>query len=533
MLPLVLTTLVAAPAWATDLEVSPPPADLLLQGKGAPAEVGHIRRKKKLVIRIEGPAKLVLRFVGLRERLGKKIRSPGKATVQVDKEKRKVVRLKNKRRKKWAVAKHPRWLPTGERMLSLEIDEGSHTILIRAQSSARVGVGIIIDREPGTAAQPTPDAADATPQIGDPTESVEIEPAEPSLMTAPSSIAPVEPGFSVPGSMPSHTLAGPHGEETFFRVGIEKGMVLDAFGPGQLLLDIHAHRHDSQPESLRPIIIGVMVDDVLLQTLAVDQGASRVYRTSEPDFAPSDRVTLRVPLGTGTHQVRLTLSDSAVLGASIRPRFEALMSASEPGILTAEVARADDLVIKTTLPEVYGTVAVGALGAGFLPTNLSHFGYLAQIDTDFAIPVAGPHFSMGLSAAFCRVEEPRTFPDRRADKGSAHVNLTLTSMPIFAEARWAAPLPPPWGVQVGLGGGALLVWPAVRALRATAKDPLEVTPAGVGQVTFMLEAGPGAFVLRVGFMVAKPIDSDSLSTFDAGGGFAGLGYRFIFGDETE
>jgi len=104
-------------------------------------------------------------------------------------------------------------------------------------------------------------------------------------------------GYAFVGSPPPlTTITGPKGTEKLLKVSITDGLELDALGPGRMIFEIHAHRDKNQAESLKPVIVGVMIDDVLIQTLAVDQPASPELKAAGESYTPSVRVTLRVPV---------------------------------------------------------------------------------------------------------------------------------------------------------------------------------------------------------------------------------------------
>ncbi len=539
-----LCVVLGLPSWVDENTTRPRPAPLPITGETAPEDLVHVRPKKKTTLQLTGPLTLELTVVGLREKRGPRLLPPGKATIRLGRAKPIAVRP-SKTTTNWTVAKRPRWLPTEPVTLTLEVPAGRQRLIITPHASARLGFGLGLRVLPPADAAATPPEADLPPPSAEPPAPPPVEPAvdpsepalpddEPEMLGAPAIVPEPEvlaaAGFAVPTPPAQITVRGPNGDEPFYRVGIDDGLGLDSVGPGVLQFDIHALRDERQLESLKPVIIGVMVDEVLLQTLAVDRPASPVYQIVGESAAPSERVTLRMPIDAGAHRVRLTLSDTAVLGTAIRPTFVDATAVTEPGLLSAEVARAADLT-PVALPEVYGSVALGLLGGVLVPAAGRSVGWLSQLDTDFAVPVAGPRFSLGLTAGFGQVEDPRRYPDSRLSAGRGRVNLRWNHLPLLAVARWSVPLPRPWGIEVGLGGGVCLAWGELRARQAVITQPLAVAPAGVGQLTLMLELGPGALVLRGSHTLAMPIDTGRVRGYDLGGSFAGLGYRFIFGQE--
>ena len=332
------------------------------------------------------------------------------------------------------------------------------------------------------------------------------------------------------GAPSTHTIHGPSGDEKFYLATIDEGLSLDAMGPGLLSLDIHAHRQSDTPDTLKTLIVGVMLDEVLLKSLAIGEAAGSAYTIDGAVFSLSARTTQRVPINAGSHKIRLTLSDTASAGASVRPQFAGTGRFDEPGLLSAEVARSDDLHIEAPPPEVSGDVSVAMLGAGFLPLELSHLGFAVRAETAFAVPVAGPHFSIGLGVSMARVHDPRTYADPRAANGIARMSSTLTSMPVLAEAKWSAAMPSPLGLEIGIGGGALLGWMELRAGGVTISDN-SVTAAAVAQLTWTLHMGPGQVLLRSDFILAHPFAARQIGLVDPSGASFGLGYRWIFGGE--
>ncbi len=536
MVQLVLTTLLAAPGWTADLRPTPALEELTIAGDGAPAGVVRLPPRGVVELTIDGPAAITLRLIGLREKRGLRLRRPGRATVRVDRGKRTILRPKRRARKGWSVEGRPRWVPTRERRTVVEVDEGAHVLQIRLRG-ARVGMALAVEVErPETVVpappEPPPEPPPPPPAPPAPAEAPE-EPPLPGPGTEPDEpardppAAPPEPSVRLLTRAPQQTIQGPDGRGEFVAASVEQGLLLEVIGPCILVLDLHAHRSNAEAASLRPVIVGVMIDEVLLQTVAVDQAASDDYSTDAP-YQVSERVTLRVPVEAGTHELRLTLSDAAVLGMSVRAQLQA--STPEPGLLSTTGARAADLRARDP-DEVYGTLGVGAIGAAFLPSGLTHFGWMVRGEVDLAIPIAGSRLAIALTGGYLTALEPRTFADRRAPGGRARVNLTLTEVPILAEARWSAPLPSPFGIELGVGGGALLVWTEMRALRAARSDDMAVAPAAVAELTFMLELGPGVITAGGGYILGQPLDTPTLGEFDPGGAWAGLGYRFVIGGD--
>ena len=552
MLTFVALVLVANPTWVTDTKMKPPAKPLVLSGQGAPTDIMIVVAKKKTTLTVAGPAKLTITLIGIAEKKGKNPGTAGAVEVKLDKSKPQKVTFPAEIAT-FTIDKKPRWTATPPQVVELNLTDGKHTLQLTPAPTVKLGFGLGIAIAQEAAKLPEVATAEPVPPPDQPPPPPESSPAQPSpaagggeepalagngaepdIMGGPSAVPEPAPlgteGYTFVGSPPPlTTLTGPKGSEKLLKVSINDGLELNALGPGRMIFDIHAHRDKDQQESLKPVIVGVMIDDVLIQTLSVDQPASPDLKATGETYTPSLRVTLRVPVEPGSHRVRLTLSDSAILGASIRPRFEALSSAEEPTVLSAEVARSEDLKAAAPLPEVYGSGGLSLLVAGWAPTAFPQAGAMAELDLNFQIPVAGPRLAAGLWVGYGRVDYNHNYADDRRTSGVSRSHLQVTNIPVFLEVRWSAPIAAPFGLEAGVGGGVLLTRIVDRSAGGTNDPGLKPVAGGVLQATGLYELGPGALLLKVQLIASKPSKSDVVRTFDAGGAVASLGYRLTFG----
>jgi hypothetical protein len=492
---------------------------------------------------------------GLTERRGRKTRGPGHALVTVERHEPRKVSLSGARVTAWKIAQRPRWRATAEVRLTLRVPSGEHTIRIATSPAAVAGAGLIIEAAgvpagvsyepplpdrplrtgleepalPSTPREPTSSGVEEPPLPGQFFEPALPAIEEPALLAAPDvpSAGHRNARMTMVGAQPAtHVVASPVGRERFLAVRVDDRLRLAVYGPGLLELAVHAHRAESISESLRPVIVSVLVDEVLTQNVSIVQGPSPEYRIEGAPFLPSLRVNVRVPIEDGRHEVQLTLSDSAVLGASILPRFVDLTDVDEPGLLTAKAARAGGLRAGPAVPEVSGTFGLGIAAAAWLPSGMQHVGMAALADGTLGLPVAGPRVSVGLVAGYGRTEDPRPFADWRVPSGASRANVVVSTVPLIANARWSAPLPQPVAVEAGLGAGVQLLWTEVRSRGIRLRYGPRVTPTGFVDVALLVRVGPGAFFARGAYLAAAPIDTDRLRGFDASGGIASVGYRW-------
>ncbi len=566
MLSLTLAAALAVPPWVTETAPKPPTKEFVVVGSGAPADLVLVQPKKPTAFTVKGPGKATVTLVGLGARKGKKAQPPGFVRIRLDQGIPEKVDL----------PENPVFSVQGKANLAamtpfaktLDLTAGEHQIVIMA-IGGRVGVAVRIDvtttgapetpgpvvatggetpveslptgtntsgvggAEPAPAPSAEPPAA--TPLASEPALAAGSDEPEPDLAAAPTQVAEPAPigteGYTFVGSPPPlTTILGPQGADKFLAVSINDGLVLEAIGPGVMLFDIHAHRAEATPESLRPVIIGVMIDDVLLQTLSVDQPAAKDLKVEGATYTPSLRVTLRVPIEPGSHRVRLSLSDAAVLGASIKPRFQTLSAADEPGLLSAEAARAKDLRAYAPAVEVYGAAGVGPLVSAFVPTSANRAGAMVLADANLQIPVAGPRLAIGLWAGIGRTDHSQPFADDRRTSGESRAYLSHTLLPAFVELRWSAPLTVPFGLETGVGGGVLVAMTEMRAAGATSQADTKVVAAVTAQATGFYEMGPGALMVRLQFIASQPANTEVVRHYDYGGALLSLGYRFTFGD---
>ncbi|MBI5508886.1 MAG: hypothetical protein HY903_09045 [Deltaproteobacteria bacterium] len=555
MLSALLFVALLQPAPAAGYTLTPSLTPLALTGDDAPADALWLAPKKKVTVVLSGPTKLTLTFVGLADKKSKKPVTTGGVTVKVDREAatqivfaKAVPGLEVTTKATGAVAA----AVVEKRDLALGV--GPHLLQISPGPGAKHGVGLVITTTPeAVAPPPSPPTAEVTPDTSPAPEVVAAPPppplpagpapvesttgaaAEPDIMAGPAATpasAVDAAGYTFIGPPPPlATIVGPRGNDKLLKVSLAEGLELQAVGPGTMVFTIHAHRDPAVQESMQPVIVGVLVDEILIQTLSVDQPPSNELRFEGETYTPAVRVTLRVPVEPGLHRVRLTLSDSAVLGASIRPELQPLAPSEEPSVVSAEMARARDLRAQAPAVETHGNTGVGLLVGGQLPASLGAAGFAAQLDASFPIPVVG-RLAAGLSVAFAQVSDSIRYADPRSRSGASTADIRLRTVPILVEARFAAPVSDPFGVEVGAGGGVMLASAAVESGDASANGGLKALGTAVLQTTVLFGIGPGAVLAKVQGMVSQPLNAGVVRNFSPAGVSVTLGYRLTFGGRS-
>jgi hypothetical protein len=317
-------------------------------------------------------------------------------------------------------------------------------------------------------------------------------------------------------------------------VTIESDLHLEVTGPGTLVLELHAHRDETRPETLEPVVVGLLLNDVLVNTLSIDEPAADTFSAAGEAYGLSRRITVRWPVPIGTQRLQLSLSDNAVAGASVRARFVEPGAAGEPLALdTAATRRADPRAGAGTLPgEVSGAMGFAVVAGTWLPTSLSSIGPAVLAEAQLGIPAIAPSVGLGLTAGFVRLGETFRVEDPRTPDGRGRMRLTSSSVPLWIDVHWAMALPVSGlAVDIGAGGGVILVSSETRSRLGVGESGLRVSPAAVARANLMQALGPGAVTLGVNFVAARPISADNLNDFGPGGLMAGLGYRVGVGGD--
>lgn len=582
-----MALVLAAPPWAVAVGAGKAPS-VEVRGVDAPGAAILMPPRKPTILTFKGPATLRLRLFGLSKK-GSRAASAGAVQVRIDSGPPEDVTLDPTPVAGWTIVKRPLWQASAVASLTLSIPAGKHRVVLTPSPAAKLGALLIADlvRADAPAAAvtelaappaavttaetpPSPSAeagaptsaiappsangiAAGSPSAGPTTDvpanttgesaqrastNAEAPPdASPEIPLAPGSAPSVvadEPplpspaSFKIVGESPvARRIAGPRGVEEFVHVEAERGLLLDVSGPSTLVVDLHAHLLATRPETLEPVALGVLIDDVLVQTVTLDPTPSDEYAPAEGESAQwklSRRATLRIPAGPGTHRVHLSPSESAVLGLSARPSLEAV-SASEPLLAVSLDARSTrggggagpsgggvELTVTATAG-AYGDLATRAPGM------------LGQASADLSLVLGRHRLGVGVSAGLRRVEATLGFVDWRTPSGVTTATLTVTSAPVALEAAWRAALGGSFSLGLSLGGGVLVSTATVLAQGGQQTSRAVIAPLGTGALVFGMRAGPGSVVLRLQGSATAPADVGPLRRYSASGVAVLIGYR--------
>jgi hypothetical protein len=351
-----------------------------------------------------------------------------------------------------------------------------------------------------------------------------VEPEEPTLVAGPTVEA--APGVRPPADAARHVIAGARGADEFLVARTEATLRLALTGPGALILELHAHRREGDLRTLEPAVLGVLLDDVLVQTLALDGPVDPGLTVAGADYGLSERLVVRLPVPLGEHTLELTLSDNAVLGASVRPRMVAT-NAEEPDVLDLGTARRGDLRAEapTLAQPAFGLSAFGGVWA---PNAMTQVGAGGWLSAGWAVPVAASRLWLELGAGLGRAELSQRIED---PSGAARVWMRASAVPILATATWSAALPlSRLHLDAGLGGGAVVSWVEARYRRIPTRSGTRVSPAGTVHAGIAVDVGPGAVVARFQIIAALPFNTPAVVEYDPGWLSGLLGYRVELGD---
>ncbi|MFC1609359.1 outer membrane protein [Myxococcota bacterium] len=538
MIPVLLAGLASAPAWTADLELQPkPPDSAKVSAPDVPEGVVVMPPRRKASLKVKGPGVLRVRAWGLMKKAGLELSDPGRLRIWIGTVRRKNIELSTKPLEGWRVRGKPRWRVSEERELTVPLAKGTHRVSISHQlKRGAIGYALLVAVEPPETTPETPEPAasvttEEPPQTPAPDARPDIEAEvtpeqeEPNLVANPTP-AP-EPGFEVRGSPERHRVNGPGGIEEVIRMGIDPSLELGVVGPGSLVLRLHAHRSQTRPETLEPVVLAILLDDVLVQTVALDQAPTNDYAAEGNKFWMSGPATVRVPVPAGSHKLQLSLSDNAVLGASVKPRFGPL-AADEPEVLDIGAARRDDLrAVDSAAPK--GGVGIAVLGGLWTPHALSEVGGGGLLEGSYAIPVVDSRLLINLSVGLGYTDATRHIPDADVPKGRSRVRVKISAVPLLLGATWSAPMPiRALTIDAGAGAGVVLSWTTTRSRKAEESSG-EVAPAlginaGVGYAL-----GPGAALLRFHLITGLPWSDNNINSFDPGSVMVGLGYRVDLG----
>ncbi|OGQ91748.1 MAG: hypothetical protein A2289_11885 [Deltaproteobacteria bacterium RIFOXYA12_FULL_58_15] len=545
------------------MQLKPQPDETRLAG-AVPSEAVIIPAKRKTSLEVQGPGILRVRAWGLMKKSGHSLSAPGSLRVWVGTVRRMTLALSDKALDDVSVTGKPRWRVGEERELSFPITEGTHTVSILHQNKkGAIGYALLVQVDvptvepptdgtqpnlaqsnagevghPSDAGEPTlvagepkpavsdPDMVDAGPDLAiaepSPTAETNRPQAEPGLVSSPVTVTSAEPGLEIAGVLKRHTITAAGGSNEYYQVAIDPGLALNVVGPGTVLLTIHAHRSQMQPQTLSSVVLGILLDDVLVQTLALDQPASEDFRTPDPNYQLSQPVAVRVPIPVGAHKLQMSLSDTAVLGASVRPDFVAVGN-EEPPILGIDAARKGDL---RTSERPQGGVSFAILGGTWAPNAFAEVGGAGLFEANFAIPISSSQLLIHFVAGYGMADASRQVADFNSPEGVSRVRIGLTTVPVLLGATWSAPTPASGLLlEVGASGGAILTWAKTRYRRVDADSGPNVTPALNVLAGAGYRVGPGCVLARVYVTSGIPWSSDNIDGLDPGAVMAAVGYR--------
>ncbi|MEL6547953.1 MAG: hypothetical protein AAFQ82_25230, partial [Myxococcota bacterium] len=345
------------------------------------------------------------------------------------------------------------------------------------------------------------------------------------------SVRAQEPGFDIVApSPPSKTVTSPDGDGFFLQLAAADGLGLAARGTGVLVFDFHAHRNPSNPSTLEPAVLAVLLDDVLVDTLKVEAPASPQYSVADADFQLSDRAQFQVTIPPGNHRVMVTLSDTALDGGSIRVRFETAgvesVETNEPFVPPEPPPLVE--IRDTPAREVEPNptwVGLGFSGGTALGNSSGQLGFggLAEF---FVLPADfGRVAGVGLTSGFRTVQTSETVGDLRSATGSSEVSFTENAVPVLLDLRLNLDLGDV-AFHVGAGGGGVVSWTRTEALGSAASTGTDFIWALGGHVTVLARAGDGWLTLKSQLSVTDPQTLSNLRDFDAGALMVTLGYVF-------
>jgi hypothetical protein len=283
---------------------------------------------------------------------------------------------------------------------------------------------------------------------------------------------------------------------------------------------VHVHRYESSPETLKPLLLGFLLDDVLVETVSLTTPATDEFSVRGAPYALSGRVAVRVGVPLGEHRVQLSLSDNAVFGASVRPHFLALGEKGPPVLDVGAALAAGDTRRRALL---------GVIGGLWTPAALPNLGVSATLEGGLAIPVHSTRLLVHLSATLGFAEASRQIEDTNAADGESRVWVRQTTVPIIAGATWHAPMPiAGLSVELGLGGGLVLNQTQPRYRRVDAETGIGVAPALSAWAGAGFEVGPGTVLVRATVVTAVPYSDETVKDLDPGALQVGSGYRLNF-----
>ncbi|MEM6274213.1 MAG: hypothetical protein AAF735_03135 [Myxococcota bacterium] len=544
MLSLLWPVIVSAPSWAGELNLRPPAAvEIEVEGDEAPSELMVLPAGRFSSLTINGRGRLELSFYGIESTRGRRQRGPGKVTIRQDRQAPRTIDLRGKPRS-WRVPSRPEWRLTQVRRLDLQLTRPKTVLVLRPNRRAKQGVLLRANWLPD-GAPPAPVASspglntNASAGAEPPLIAADTEPplvaaqAEPPIVSDVEAkpVESVEPGFTIEEPRAASQLVrAERGDALFLKLTTELGLKLEARGTGVLVFDYHAHRDPARPPSLEPVVIGMLLDDVLVDTLAIRQPATDDYTVTGADYQLSERTQFQLTVPSGRHRIELSLSDNALAGGSIRVRFastdlEAVTTTEPPVPPTPPPLVQLQPSSPDQKPKTSGWVGVGVGGEVVRSNNTGAIGGGGHLEL-FVMPGASSRaFGFGLQSGFRTVETSSSIVDPRLAGGSTTVRLTERSVPVLADLRLSLEAgDTAW--MLGVGGGGLVSWARTDAASSRVETDVEWVWAAMAHITGLIRLGPGWLSIRMQWTATEPAERENLRDFDPGVGTVGLGYVF-------
>jgi hypothetical protein len=493
-----------------------PGASQQVSGHGVAGGTYVLAPKRPTFIDVQGPAALTLTLSGVVKKRGG---SAVVVQVRGGKGGMKTVTLGGAVQAGVSVPKRPAFGLTSSKTVELEVGRGPQTVSVKVMSGMAVAVAVqthvVID-----------DGAS--------------EDAEPSLVSkvGADTVSADEPSFVVAAPQPAQLpLVGPAGQESFFAVDAEHDFVVDASGPGLMSFDFHAHRSKARPETLEPVVVGVLLDDVLVQTLSIDRPEDPAFRLVGRDYGVTARTLLQLQVPPGRHRVALSISDNASLGASIRPRFEKLPSVRESVAAVPPPDPPEPPPAPPPPPDEQPAAVVIAMPASddvyTAPLSKAHFGVLAGAWFPTEVATAGPAaqvevvieparlVGIGVIAGFGYAH----YTTSAAPLRTGDVDVNIYTVPITGDVRLRAPLSRHIALVVGGGAGARLSWGSTRSDGGESDGALKARLIAIAHASLTYATADGEWVLRGQYMPTIAAN-DSMRIYDGGATTVMLGYSF-------
>lgn len=516
--------LLGAPSSA-GVEFSKPISAITLTGGDSTPSVWRIR--KSITLTVNGPGTIELSLMGLRQREKRRLRPPGRVMVRHNQNRRRIRLAPDV--SQWALPGTDLRITLPQKV-TLTLQEGSNTVQLRSTRQARAGFLLAFEvRRPvpptppkTVAAAPPPPPPPVPDALPIPETTIEDEGTGIDIPESPLAISAGATGhvgsFRVEGELlPKVTVEAPRETATFYHLRPEQPLAVKTTGPGTLVIETHAPRDPQHPESLEAAVVAILVDEVLTQTVAIDQPVNGAYESSALGAPLSERVVLRIPIPAGDHTVRLTQSETAVLGLLMRPDFDTIASVAETTPLT---------LATPPPPAVLGSSNVAIMAGTWFNTGLPNPAGVVELEANLGFPFVDQAASIGLSAAFTFAHLARTYTDPRVDDGLSRVRADVFGVPLLADVRWSVAAAPWLTVTMGLGGGVIVSWSNTRSLGVQRSTSVEAVAAARAQVSLLFALGPGKALLRGAFLPAGELNSAAFRQYSPGGLGTAVGYQF-------